>query len=381
MKKTGSPISESTTSVSSTISPTVYDASVKTVYIPPQRSVEERKHLKHRLPELLWTERLIRGFPSLLHVRTEHVFHWQGHQLPFYCLTLGNRDPATPTVLFTGGVHGLERIGSQVLLAWLQSFLERASWDTNTASLLQQIQIVVIPMVNPVGIYRNTRSNGNDVDLNRNAPIEAEGRVPFIGGGHRINPRVPCYRGKPNNEMEKENRILEAVIKRQILNHPISLTLDLHSGLGMRDHLWFPYAYRKRPIGSIANFLALKFLWERTYPRQPYIYEPQSIHYLAHGDIWDYFYKLAKTSSDCVFMPLTLEMGSWNWVRKNPLQLKTLSGIFNPQIAHRHSRVLRRHLILLDFMLSAAINHQHWMPDQAHSEVLKQAAKNIWYRE
>ncbi|VUD65104.1 hypothetical protein TDB9533_03479 [Thalassocella blandensis] len=371
------------TSVSSITDNTsnLHEAVNKNLYVRPKRTVEERKHLKQRIPELLWTERLIRGFPKFVDARTEHVFSWHGHELPIYSLTLGNRDPATPTVLFTGGVHGLERIGTQVILAWLQSFLERASWDKNTAALLQQIQIVVVPIVNPVGIYRNTRSNGNDVDLNRNAPIEAEARVPFIGGGHRISPRIPCYRGKPNNEMEKENQILESIIKRQILNHPISLVLDLHSGLGMRDHIWFPYAYRKRPIGNIAKFLALKFLWERTYPRQPYIYEPQSVHYLAHGDIWDYFYKLAKTSSQCTFMPLTLEMGSWNWVRKNPLQLKTLSGIFNPQIAHRHSRVLRRHLVFLDFILSAAINSSSWLPDKAHSEVLKQAAKNIWYSE
>lgn len=358
---------------------TLYEAANKSLYIPPQRSVEERKHLKHKIPELLWTERLIRTFPKLIHTRTEHVLKWRGHDLPIYSLTLGNSNPETPTVLFTGGVHGLERIGSQVLLSWLQTFLERASWDKNVEHMLHQIQIVIVPTVNPIGIYRNSRSNGNDVDLNRNAPIEAESRVPFVGGGHRISPRIPCYRGKRDAGLEKENQVLESIIKRQVLHQPISLVLDLHSGLGMQDHIWFPYAYRKRPIGSIDRFLALKFLWERTYPRQPYIYEPQSVHYLSHGDIWDYFYKLAKTTSDCAFMPLTLEMGSWNWVRKNPLQLKTLTGIFNPQIAHRHSRVLRRHLPFLDFILSAAINYQHWLPKEHEREVLRRAAKDIWY--
>lgn len=358
----------------------ILEAANNKSYVAPQRSIEERKQLKNRIPELLWIERLIRSFPDLLRARTEHVISWQGHELPLYSLTLGNSSPSSPTILFTGGVHGLERIGSQVLLAWLQSFLERASWDSHTANMLQHIQIVLVPVVNPVGVFRNTRSNGNDVDLNRNAPIEAESNVPFIGGGHRISPRIPCYRGKLHSPMEKENQILEDILKRQVLNHPLSLALDLHSGLGMHDHIWFPYAYRKRPIGSIAKYLALKFLWERTYPRQPYIYEPQSVHYLAHGDIWDHFYKQAKQTSQCTFLPLTLEMGSWNWVRKNPLQLKSISGIFNPQIAHRHSRVLRRHLVLLDFLLAAAMNHTQWLPDKAHSEVLKQAANNIWYK-
>lgn len=348
-------------------------------YSPPKRAIEERKDFKHKLPELLWTERLIRNFPNMIDARTECLLPWKQHELPVYSLTLGSRQKDAPSVLLTGGVHGLERIGSQVILSWLQTFLERSIWDEHIHQLLEKVQIVVIPMVNPIGIYRKTRSNGNDIDLNRNAPIEAEGRVPFIGGGHRISPRIPCYRGKPDNPLELENRILEKILQRQIFNRPISIALDLHSGLGMRDHLWFPYAYRKKPIGSVANFLALKFLWEKTYPNQPYIYEPQSLHYLSHGDIWDYFYKQSKQFSQRCFLPLTLEMGSWNWVRKNPLQLRRISGIFNPHIAHRHSRVLRRHITLLDFILAATVNHKNWLPEGEQVKVLKQAAKTIWY--
>ena len=48
------------------------------------------------------------------------------------------------------------------------------------------------------------------------------------------------------------------------------------------------------------------------------------------------------------FLPLTLEMGSWLWVKKNPRQLFSRHGIFNPLIEHRQQRVLRRHLALLD---------------------------------
>jgi hypothetical protein len=47
-------------------------------------------------------------------------------------------------------------------------------------------------------------------------------------------------------------------------------------------------------------------------------------------------------------------MGSWLWVKKNPRQLFSRHGIFNPLIEHRRQRVLRRHLAWLDFMTRAA---------------------------
>jgi hypothetical protein len=42
--------------------------------------------------------------------------------------------------------------------------------------------------------------------------------------------------------------------------------------------------------------------------------------------------------SDKPFIPLTLEMGSWAWVRKNLRQLFNFPSYFNPQKTHRHQR-------------------------------------------
>ena len=60
------------------------------------------------------------------------------------------------------------------------------------------------------------------------------------------------------------------------------------------------------------------------------------------------------------FIPWTLEMGSWNWVRKNPFQLMSLTGPFNPIVPHRLRRVQRHHLLLIDFFLRAVHNHEAW---------------------
>jgi len=111
-----------------------------------------------------------------------------------------------------------------------------------------------------------------------------------------------------------------------------------------------------------------------------YVFEPQSHQYLTHGDLWDHLHLAAVAASDRVFLPLTLEMGSWLWVKKNPRQLFSRHGIFNPLIEHRQQRVLRRHLALLDFVMRAAVSHRHWLPEGAQREALHQTALDRWYR-
>lgn len=351
------------------------------------RSPGLRKEFQERIPELLDLECVMRKYPELLEVRIEQKLVWRERELPLYSITLGSRAANAPTVLMTAGMHGIERIGTQVLIAWLKVLLERLGWDKNLQRELSQVQLVVMPILNPVGMYLNRRCNGNGVDLNRNAPIEAQDGIQLLGGGHRLSSFLPWYRGHKDQAMEAENLALEAVIKRQIINRPMALSLDLHSGFGTQDRLWFPYAYRRKPIDNIAHFVALKNLWERTYPHHTYVFEPQSIHYLSHGDVWDYFYRqhrhiqqtTAKKNRPDYFLPLTLEMGSWAWVKKRPRQLFNFAGLFNPQMKHRHSRVLRSHIILLDFIIAAALNSDSWLPDDQHSALFEQTADSLWF--
>lgn len=347
----------------------------------PIRSPGERKLLKKHIPELLWFERLLRNCDTNYNLRIEHNIKCHDHDLPLYSLCLGNTtDQSVPTLMLTGGVHGVERIGTQVILSWLDSFFERLTWDAQLREKLTKLQIVIVPMVNPYGVYNNLRCNGNGVDLNRNAPINAEDEVPFLLGGHRISNRLPWYRGRAGLDLEMENQALQRVIERCVYTHPLSLSLDVHSGFGMRDRLWFPYAFRRKPIGTIDQFLALKVLWERTFPNHNYEFEPQSNQYLSHGDIWDYFYLQSQQHSKGMFLPLTLELGSWIWVKKRPLQIFNFAGLFNPQKQHRHSRVLRQHLLLFDFLVSAALNYKTWIPDKNQAIVLSQAAKAMWFK-
>jgi murein tripeptide amidase MpaA len=85
-----------------------------------------------------------------------------------------------PAVGFLGGVHGMERIGSQVVLAFLHTLVERLRWGDSLAQLLEWMRLVFMPLVNAAGLRFSTRSNPNGVDLMRNASVDADSRTPFL---------------------------------------------------------------------------------------------------------------------------------------------------------------------------------------------------------
>jgi len=245
---------------------------------------------------------------------------------------------------------------------------------------LESVRLVFMPIVNPVGMWQGTRANPNGVDLMRNAPLDASERVPFLIGGHRISAGLPWYRGPLNGPMEAESEAVCRVVIDELLARDFSIALDCHSGFGINDRIWFPYAHTVQPIAHLPEIHALKEIFDQTNINHRYIFEPQSRQYLAHGDLWDYLYRRAGPAPARSFLPLTLEMGSWLWVKKNPRQLFSRQGIFNPLIEHRLQRVLRRHIAWFDFLTRAACSHAHWMPTGKEREVHGERALARWYR-
>jgi hypothetical protein len=297
---------------------------------------------------------------------------------PVFVATLGSTDPDAPTIGFFGGIHGLERIGTQLLLDYMRTLASRLEWDELLRAQLQTVRLVFMPIVNPGGMWAMTRSNPNGVDLMRNAPQNAEGRVPFLAGGQRIGPWLPWYRGRYGAPMEKEAATLLRVVEEELISRPLSLAIDCHSGYGFRDSIWFPYAKSTRHFKHLPEMFALKAMFESAHPHHGYCFEPQSLQYLAHGDLWDYAYDRSRAPS--IFLPMTLELGSWIWIKKNPAQLFRREGMFNPIKAHRTERVLRRHTNLFDFLARAAYASARWLPQGTVRQELLTHAIEHWYR-
>lgn len=331
-------------------------------------------------PELQALERLIERAGSRLVSEIVTRVECDGESLPIWCLTLGNRNANIPAVGFFGGVHGVERIGSQVLIAYLNNLIERLQWDSTLHDLLKRVRLVFMPIVNPGGFLRGTRANPAGVDLMRHAPVDADARVPWPLGGQRLSPLLPWYRGNAEHDLQPEAAALFKVVRERLFSHRFSLAIDCHSGFGFRDRIWFPYARSQKPFPSLAETHALNSLFNKTYPNHSfYLLEPQCLSYTTHGDLWDYLYDESQAQRHSTFLPFTLEMGSWIWMKKNPSQVFDPLGLFNPILPHRMERVLRRHLTLFDFFQQAAVSHENWLPTGEQRLKMTEDACALWY--
>ncbi len=334
----------------------------------------------HALPELAELERLIEEGRPYLQARVACEIRARNQSLPVHAITLGNPSLKVPAVGFFGGVHGLERIGAEVVIAYLRTLVKRLHWDKVLHQQLKGVRLVFMPLVNPGGLLLGTRANPHGIDLMRNAPVEAREPVPFLIGGQRLSPGLPWFRGIEGAPMEAESAALCALVEEELLSRKFSLAIDCHSGFGTLDRLWFPLAHSATPIAHLPELHALQSIFAQSNVHHQYVFEPQSLQYLTHGDLWDHLYLRAASNAKRTFLPLTLEMGSWLWIKKNPRQLFSRFGIFNPLIGHRQQRVMRRHLALLDFFTRAASSHARWLPTAAAREQHQADAMARWYR-
>lgn len=299
---------------------------------------------------------------------------------PVFSFTIGSKNPESPTLFVTGGIHGLERVGAQLAWSLLKTTLDRLIWDESLQEIFHNIRLVVIPLVNPVGYSHFKRSNGNDVDLMRNSPVVSIEKIPFLLGGHRYSRKLPWHQGTLG-VMEEENKTICSKFFQECRLSLCVISIDFHSGFGMKDRIWFPYSYTKDPFADLAKMNTFSSLFEDTHPYHIYKIEPQSKGYLLNGDIWDHlFLEFKKINPSATFLPLTLEMGSWMWVKKNPLQLFSKQGMFNPVKEHRLKRTFRRHHLLFEFLLKALRSHSAWSQLSHDEENEKQKAGLArWY--
>jgi hypothetical protein len=169
------------------------------------------------LPELDELPRLIDEGGRHLQAETICDVQAGARKFEVVAITLGNPDPSVPAVGFFGGVHGLERIGAEVVMAYLKSIVQRLKWDGLLHQQLAHMRMVFMPLVNPGGLWLGTRANPQGVDLMRNAPVDALDTVPFLIGGQRLSSALPWYRGPRDAPMQPESLALRFWLSRQAL--------------------------------------------------------------------------------------------------------------------------------------------------------------------
>lgn len=337
--------------------------------------------LRARLPELGTLENLLSDLPHGSVRTIASVAHGK-ETLPIYAVRLGATNRRLPAIAFIGGVHGLERIGTQVLLSYLATLKSALSWDRLFGQMLTQMRVLMVPLVNPVGMALKLRSNGAGVDLMRNAPVQAEERSRWfeLHRGQRLTPFLPWYRGN-QDVMEVEAGALLDFVEAELFESECAVAVDVHSGFLAGDRIWFPYARTRQPFNHTPEVLALAQLLAQTHETHTYTVEPQATNYTTHGDLWDYIYDRHRARrTNQLFLPLTLEMSSHPWYRKNPRQLLSRLGLFHPVKEHRLARVQRRHKTLFEFLTRSVLSHEAWLPkSEAHRLALLREAHERWF--
>ena len=159
------------------------------------------------LTQLIELQRIIDAGGTHLDTRVVCEVAARDQRFPVHMIAMGNPGPDVPVAGFFGGFHGLERIGAEVVIAYLHHLVMRLKWDSTLHRQLESVRLVFMPVVNPGGVWLGTRANPNGVDLMRNAPIDATEKVPFLLGGQRFSKHLPWYRGQ-KDIVEKENQVL-----------------------------------------------------------------------------------------------------------------------------------------------------------------------------
>ena len=84
--------------------------------------------------------------------------HYRGKDYPIYSFEIGPEHQDTPVIGLFGGVHGLEKVGTHVVLSYLNYVLEQLNWNSTIQALFEQVRLVSIPLINPIGFFHQKRS-------------------------------------------------------------------------------------------------------------------------------------------------------------------------------------------------------------------------------
>jgi murein peptide amidase A len=162
-------------------------------------------------------------------------------------------------ILILGGVHGNEPEGVVLATSLIDAFSREFGF---------QLQITIVPMLNPDGVLSSTRLNSRGIDLNRNLPTKD-------WTAEIANPRYPPG---PYANSEPENQALV----RWLTDHQPRIVFNLHSWHPMLNvngdcepeaqtlHRWLGYSIVKDigypTPGSLGTYCGL----ERNMPTLTY---------------------------------------------------------------------------------------------------------------
>jgi predicted deacylase len=155
-------------------------------------------------------------------------------------LKISSGGAGKPEMLFSANIHAQELAGAEFCMALLKKFAEGYGKDCNVTSLLDSVDVYVIPSINPDGDRKAgltqarsgftgfIRKNKNDIDLNRNFPFPADAPGRLNDSAGSTKKWMMSYRGKEPLS-EPETKALIAFIEK----HKFIISMNYHTTGGM----------------------------------------------------------------------------------------------------------------------------------------------------
>lgn len=256
------------------------------------------------------------NYPSITTATTSLGKSWQNNDI--WAMKISDnptQQEAEPEVYFDGLHHAREAITVNVLVEFIRYLCQNYGTDSVITDLINNLQIWVVPIVNPDGyLYnetqqpngggmwrKNRRNNGGNVygvDLNRN--------YSYMWGyndiGSSPDSSAESYRG-PSAFSEPETQAIRDFIKQ----HQFVASIGYHSYAGL---LLFPWSYDT--VYTPDNLLFRRMSCEMT-SENHYVYGiPPNILYSCNGTSFDWLYGDITKPKILGFSPEVNSNGFWD---------------------------------------------------------------------
>ncbi len=141
-------------------------------------------------------------------------------------------DEAEPEVKYVSTMHGDEVVGQEMVIKLADLLLKGYGTDPRLTALVNDLEIWIVPNMNPDGTANKRRYNSNWVDLNRNFP----------------DPQKPDV-NTPNGKAIEVQHMMKFTGE-----HNFCLSLNFHGGAVVANYLWDTMP------GDVPDIQMVKFL-------------------------------------------------------------------------------------------------------------------------
>jgi len=242
-------------------------------------------------------------YPSITSI--EQVGKSQSGVYDIKALVISNT-PGTPgikpAVRLTGGIHGNEKMGIELLVRFIEYLTANYSTDSAVKNLVDTRYICIIPAFNPDGLAADTRYNIRGVDLNRNFNDAGNHWKP--GSDHGLN-------------AFSESETLAMQSYSSAKNFSLSITYHIGNVL-----VNLPFDYGKESGGVIPAQYPLVKTYAKTYTK--------SGTFLSNPDLYIDLYMDEGTINGGDWYVITGSLQDWSYTQTHCLDLTIEVANYNP---------------------------------------------------